>query len=167
MSVLARIFSNGSRLLLHFATILCFRTLEGSGRDFSDDFHLFGMEWTRNSITFTVDDEIIGSVTPPTGGFWAIGGFDKNPGGRNIWENGEYLAPFDREFFFVLNVAVGGTFFPEEFKNDPYPRPWYLSSKHPLRDFWERRKLWYPTWDPKKSALQVDYIRVYKLVNGD
>ncbi|KAF4528399.1 hypothetical protein B566_EDAN015168 [Ephemera danica] len=72
-------------------------SLEGSGSDFASDYHLFGMEWTRNSITFTLDNEVTGSISPPSGGFWKIGGFDKDPGGKNIWENGEYLAPFDRD----------------------------------------------------------------------
>ncbi|XP_065346175.1 beta-1,3-glucan-binding protein-like [Cloeon dipterum] len=139
-------------------------SLEGSGRDFSQDFHLFGMDWTKNSITFTVDDKVIGSVSPPSGGFWHIGNFSENPGGTNIWQNGEYLAPFDRDFFFVLNVAVGGTFFSSAYKNKDYPRPWYLQDKHPLRDFWSKRDLWYPTWDPIESSLRVDYIRVYKPV---
>jgi beta-glucanase (GH16 family) len=83
-------------------SLIFYRSLEGSGSDFASDFHLFGLEWTKNSLTFTLDNEITGSITPPSGGFWKIGGFDQNPGGPNLWENGEYLAPFDRDVRIIM-----------------------------------------------------------------
>ncbi|XP_063225957.1 LOW QUALITY PROTEIN: beta-1,3-glucan-binding protein-like [Bacillus rossius redtenbacheri] len=138
------------------------KNLAGIGETFADDFHLFGMVWNETSITFTVDDEIIGSMTPPEGGFWKLGKFDENPGGENIWANGTNLAPFDQEFFIVMNVAVGGKYFPDGWINFPYPRPWNWTSPHPMRDFWERRHDWLPTWCGEDTAMKVDYIRVYQ-----
>lgn len=42
---------------------------------FSDDFHLYRLEWTQEQIRWYVDDVHLGSVTPGPGGFWARGGF--------------------------------------------------------------------------------------------
>ncbi|KAE8748671.1 Gram-negative binding protein [Frankliniella occidentalis] len=132
--------------------------------DFADDFHVFGMEWSPVGFRFTVDNEEIGRMAPPQGGFWDLGGFDSNPGGPNIWANGTQLAPFDKKFYIILNVAVGGTFFPGGMVNSPFPRPWNWTSGHPLREFWEHRGWWLPTWKAEHTAMQVDYVRVYQTV---
>ncbi|XP_034231448.1 beta-1,3-glucan-binding protein-like [Thrips palmi] len=132
--------------------------------DFADAFHVFGMEWSPAGFRFTVDREEIGSMPVPPGGFWDLGGFDKDPGGPNIWANGTELAPFDRKFYIILNVAVGGTFFPNGMVNKPYPRAWNWTSGHPLREFWEHRHWWLPTWKGEHAAMQVDYVRVYQNV---
>jgi hypothetical protein len=79
------------------AGLLFFRNLQGTGQSFADDFHLFGMIWTDNHLIFTVDNVQIGDVWAPQNGFWYFGGFQDNPGGTNIWENGNWMAPFDRE----------------------------------------------------------------------
>ena len=76
---------------------VCYRSLLETGRDFSDDFHLFGLVWTEDFINFTVDGKSIGSIENPRGGFWHLGGLDKNPGGPNIWAKGKAMAPFDKE----------------------------------------------------------------------
>nr|CAD7458821.1 unnamed protein product [Timema tahoe] len=138
------------------------KSLADQGTDFAADYHLYGMEWAEDSINFTVDGEKIGGITPPEGGFWKLGGFDESPGGTNIWKNGTRLAPFDKPFFLILNVAVGGRFFSDSMVNSPFPRPWNWSSPHPMRDFWERRDEWLPTWDHEDSTLRVDYIRVFQ-----
>jgi hypothetical protein len=56
-----------------------------------------------------------------------------------------------------LNVAVGGSFFGEGIGN----RPWSWDG-HPMRDFWERRSEWLPTWHEEDAAMKIDYIRVYQ-----
>jgi hypothetical protein len=58
------------------------------------------MTWTDNHLNFTVDNVQIGDVPAPENGFWDYGGFDNNPGGPNIWENGTLFAPFDKEVGF-------------------------------------------------------------------
>lgn len=52
----------------------------------SDDFHVYAMEWTPTEISFFVDDMLYGSVS--------------NDSSR----------PFDKDFFFIMNVAMGGNF---------------------------------------------------------
>lgn len=133
------------------------KNIQNTGRSFSDDYHLFGLKWTDNHIIFTIDNEQIGDVWAPQNGFWYYGGFQNNPGGTNIWQNGNWMAPFDQEFQIILNVAVGGNFFPEGLGN----RPWSWDG-HPMRDFWERRSEWLPTWHEEEAAMKIDYVRVYQ-----
>ena len=52
----------------------------------SDDFHVYGIEWTAAVITFTIDGVEYGSIL--------------NDANR----------PFDKDFYFVLNIAMGGSF---------------------------------------------------------
>ena len=72
------------------------------------------------------------------------------------------------QFHFLLNVAVGGTggFFPDNTLNHDglYPKPWENSmlGKEAKDSFYEARPDWQWTWDDN-SALQVDYVRVYKI----
>src|SRR5262249_42649000 len=57
---------------------------------FSDDFHTFALEWEPNTLRFYVDGNLYETRTPadvPSGGSWV----------------------FDKPFFLLLNVAVGGT----------------------------------------------------------
>ena len=61
-------------------------------RKFADDYHTFAVEWEPNAIRFYVDSFLYKTRTPedlPPGATWV----------------------FDRPFFLILNVAVGG-FFP-------------------------------------------------------
>ncbi|HEU5022345.1 MAG TPA: glycoside hydrolase family 16 protein [Bryobacteraceae bacterium] len=65
-------------------------TLPG-GRKFSDDFHIFAIDWKPDEITFYVDDtayETVRDTDIPAGTKWV----------------------FDQPFFLILNVAVGGNF---------------------------------------------------------
>ncbi len=60
-----------------------------NGRRFTDDYQIFGIEWSPDSIQFFVDGSLYHSVIPstlPTGTEWV----------------------FNHPFFLLLNVAVGG-----------------------------------------------------------
>ena len=78
-----------------------------AGAKFSDDFHVFAVEWEANAIRWYVDDTLYSTKTPSD-----IQG--------NTWV-------FDHGFFFLLNLAVGGdwpgapddtTVFPQKFVID-------------------------------------------------
>ena len=67
-------------------------------------------------------------------------------------------------------MAVGGTggYFPDSMVNSRYPKPWTDKSPTAIRDFWQAKDKWYPTWNADKNngedaALQVNYICVWKL----
>lgn len=62
--------------------------LPAAGATFSDDFHVFSVDWDAASMRFAVDDVVYATrVKPlPNGATW----------------------PFDQPFYFILNLAVGG-----------------------------------------------------------
>ncbi|MGM1057286.1 MAG: family 16 glycosylhydrolase [Bacteroidota bacterium] len=74
----------------------------------SDDFHIYTVEWSDQHIIFLVDGEVFHT-------------YENNPD-----------SPFNKDFFLILNVAMGGTFGGEI---DP--------------DFVE-------------SSMEIDYIRVFR-----
>lgn len=54
-------------------------------------WHVYGMEWTPQSITWTVDGEVVGTYNKPT---------DKKLLTQNAWT-------FDNPFFILMNQSVG------------------------------------------------------------
>jgi hypothetical protein len=111
-------------------------------------------------------------------GMWERGGFEGNTvnGTRvsNPWEGASNTAPFDQEFYLILNVAVGGrnSYFED---GDCYSgsagatfcagnKPWRNDSPRAMRDFWEARDQWYPTWgDANQRGMTVRSVKMYKL----
>jgi len=132
---------------------------------FNENFHLYKATWSPNEIRFLIDNDLMGTISP-SNGFWNYGGFGSS-GYQNPWTNGTILAPFDQEFFIIMNLAVGGTnFFDDSFVNQPYPKPWLNTSPRAAADFWEHRNQWDPTWNrvhSDESHLKVDYVRVWAL----
>ncbi len=61
--------------------------LSGSA-NFQDEFHVFSLKWVADKIEFLVDDEVFHTITPAS-------------------LNGAPY-PFNKNFFLVFNVAVGG-----------------------------------------------------------
>lgn len=130
------------------------------------DFHRYQLEWTPDYIKFSIDDEETGKVTPPKGGFWKLGNFS-DYGIENPWKGSKSdMAPFDDEFYIIINLAVGSTsFFSDKGINYPNKKPWLNNSTTPTKDFWENKNKWLPTWKMQSndSHLVVDYIRVWAL----
>lgn len=64
--------------------------------DFSQDFHLFSIEWEPDSIRWSMDDKVYHAV--------------------NKASLAPYSWPFDKPFYILLNVAVGGNWpgYPDE-----------------------------------------------------
>ena len=54
-----------------------------------------------------------------------------------------------------MNVAVGGTggYFGSWIQHPPYPKPWNDDSELAMREFWEARNLWEPTWGKVSTFL--------------
>ncbi len=82
----------------------------------SEEFHLYRVDWTPDSIKGYIDDQLVFE-------------FAKQAGGYKVW-------PFDKRFHLLLNIAVGGNWGGAQGVDpDVYPQ-----------------------------SMEVDYVRVYKLV---
>jgi beta-glucanase (GH16 family) len=62
----------------------------GGTNNFHDEFHVFSLNWENNLMEFLVDGEVYYTITPAS-------------------LNGATY-PFNKNFFFIFNVAVGGNF---------------------------------------------------------
>ena len=72
-----------------------FRSLKNDS--FSSNFHIYRLEWLPTGMRFLVDDEEVGSLNPPDGGFWELmPSRDQLDKANNPWINGTLLAPFDQ-----------------------------------------------------------------------
>nr|CAD7442858.1 unnamed protein product [Timema bartmani] len=119
-----------------------------------------GYHVSLDHMRFTVDGDEIGSVYPSDSGFYGLGQLDgqENPwGGANNYK----MAPFDQQFYIILNMAVGGNdFFPDN-SNNPSGKPWSNTSPTASSDFWNARAQWLSTWQGDDAHLQVDYVKVF------
>lgn len=96
--------------------------------------------------------------------FWKYGQFhlaDAN-GTRliNPWEKtNSTTAPFDQEFYLVINVGVGGT--NGWFKDEQAGKPWIDTNPHAKKDFWDARDQWYPTWE-KQGSMEIKSVKMWQ-----
>jgi len=141
------------------------------------DFHIYTMEWTEDYIKTTIDGETVLNVDFTEKTMWELGGWSANSDLQNPWVSGSRNAPFDDEYYLILNVAVGGVsgFFPDgslstNENGAAYPKPWTDFTETTARDFWQQKPNWFPSWRDEETqkisddaALQIDYIRVYSL----
>ncbi|ENN72429.1 hypothetical protein D910_04835 [Dendroctonus ponderosae] len=131
---------------------------------YSSDFHTYKLIWAPESLSFYVDDKETGRISPPEGGFWELGNFSDDDV-SNPWVDGTNSAPFDAQFYLIMNLAVGGTsFFSDSFTNEG-GKPWSNSSPNATIEFWEGRNQWMPTWNLPSdgSHFLIDYVRVWAL----
>lgn len=73
----------------------------------------------------------------------------------------------NKQFYFIINVAVGGTngFFLDTM-NKGGRKTWNDSSEFAMRDFWRGRFQWLPTWqldNAERSSLIIDSVKVWAL----
>ncbi|WP_379161023.1 carbohydrate binding domain-containing protein [Paenibacillus sp. sgz5001063] len=95
------------------------------GQTFADDYHEFTLEWLPGLIRYYVDGKMY---------------FETSDWGTKVEGQPDYYtypAPFDRPFYMILNLAVGG-----DWPGDP------------AADF-------------QSDKMYVDYVRVYKYKNLD
>jgi len=105
-----------------------------AGQDLTADYHVYTCTWTPDQISFALDGNTY-YTRNLNQNFYS--GKGKSP----YWANRQ---PFDQEFFFIINLAVGGGFFGGEANalNQNTARAW-----------------------PNPNLL-VDYVRVYQLRDG-
>ena len=96
-----------------------YKTMECKDFGYIDEFHVYAVEWTEENITWYCDGE----------SFFTLD--------SRIWNAGYKTgdnAPFNRDFYFILNLAVGGQF---------------DGGKRPAPDF-------------QQAQMDVDYVRCYQ-----
>ncbi|MEM7162520.1 MAG: family 16 glycosylhydrolase [Bacteroidota bacterium] len=96
IDIMELVGSNPSRIhgTVHWGDNVSQHTFNGQGvsisfpETFADEFHVFSIEWEPNSIKWYLDDVLYHTINEST------------VGTQNY--------PFNDEFFFIMNVAVGG-----------------------------------------------------------
>ncbi|XP_011188964.1 gram-negative bacteria-binding protein 1 isoform X2 [Zeugodacus cucurbitae] len=117
---------------------------------FGETFHVYTLTWDDRRLSFEVDGQKYGSID---------GGFAQHEVGQNYaWTSGNYMAPFDQEFYITLGVAAGGH---GDFSDDYLSKPWANTSPKAALNFWRDRANWKSTWT--SPALVVDYVRVFAI----
>ena len=123
--------------------------------DLTADFHIYGFVWNETYMGTYLDTEDNRVLQfPITESFWKLGGWPSPPW-NNPWEGAEVNAPFDREFFLIINVACGGTngYFP-----DGFGKPYSDSDPHAINAFWNAHGTWFPTWT---QPMSIDSVKVW------
>ena len=137
------------------------------GKSLSDEFHIYGLLWTPDRIMTYIDteDNVVLDVDTSTQTFWERGGWTARD---NPWAHEKDInAPFNQNFYLILNVAVGGTngYFPD----GQCGKTWSDVDPHSVNAFWNSHGAWYTTWDypnSHQSAMKVDSIQVWSLDNS-
>lgn len=125
----------------------------------ADGFHVYGLYWDQNQLYTYLDDPsnkvLVVDFTQES--FWQRGNFPANF--NNPWAGRSNSAPFDQQFYFVFNVACGGTngYFPDGVGN----KPWSDTDPRSVNNFYNNRASWLPTWNGSNTALKIDYVRVW------
>mmetsp|Transcript_35702 Transcript_35702/g.114218 ORF Transcript_35702/g.114218 Transcript_35702/m.114218 type:complete len:326 (-) Transcript_35702:1183-2160(-) len=147
----------------------------------ADGFHVYGLYWSDAELYAYVDDQIIADL----GAFYGKrsfvdagaerGAWDLEEDGSSSWlpPSASLQAPFDQEFYLIVNLAVGGTSIgrgPQTtgyFPDDVNGKPWKTSDPFPQTSFYRRSAEWLPSWthgEPDVSdhaALRVDSVKVW------
>lgn len=122
--------------------------------DYSADFHTYGLIWNETYIGTYLDVESNTVLSVPINqSFWEWGGWTSP--WENPWRGRGPTAPFDRRFYLIINLAVGGTngYFP-----DGSGKPWENASPNAVNGFYNARDTWFPTWN---ETFQIDSVRVW------
>ncbi|KAK3327786.1 concanavalin A-like lectin/glucanase domain-containing protein [Cercophora scortea] len=122
--------------------------------DFSTDFNTFGLEWDENYMYFYLNNrltQILFVGFSKDDDLWKKGDFSKmeenstlfrNPWAQSTSKTGN--APFDQDFYLIMNVAVGSRqgWFPDSQGN----KPWLDAATNAQWTFWSAANEWLPTW---------------------
>ena len=99
------------------------------GQSFGDDYHIYSMEWEPGEMRWYIDGRLYHTAND-----W----YSKD---SNQADDYTYPAPFDQDFFLILNISVGGswpgnpdetTVFPQQMAVD-YVRV-YQKDEYPVRE---------------------------------
>jgi beta-glucanase (GH16 family) len=126
----------------------------------SEDFHIYGLVWTAERLYTYINDpeNIVYEIDLTEQPFYQRGEFAESY--DNPWQySGNINAPFDQEYYLIINLAVGGT--AGYFKEGVSGKPWSDKSSNSVNEFYRAKNQWFPTWTVRKQFLP----RFYKLKN--
>ena len=135
---------------------------------YSDGFNTFGVEWSQKYLFTYINSRLLQVlyVNFDTS-LWSRGGFpaiDSNGTRLNDpWTNGALNAPFDQEFYLILNLAVGGT--NGWFEDGVNGKPWLDGSARAKKDFYDARDTWLPTWT--QPQMEVSKVMMWQQCDGN
>jgi hypothetical protein len=128
-------------------------------------YNTFGVEWSEKYIFTYVNTRLLQVMyTHFDQPFFEYGRFplaDSN-GTRldNPWAGtGSNTAPFDQDFYLVIDLAVGGT--NGWFEDGKSGKPWLDGSPTAKKDFWQAKDQWYPTWE-KNGQMDVKSVKIWQ-----
>ena len=150
-----------------------FRTNNGNQQfhsDYASEFFTYGLEWTDKYLYTYIDNQlrqvfyIKFEETFFSRGEWPAIDATNKTAITNPWAGAENknAAPFDQEFYLILNVAVGTSFgfFPDGVGN----KPWVDGTATAQYDFYSAKDTWYPTWGKGEDrAMIIESVQAWKM----
>jgi beta-glucanase (GH16 family) len=129
---------------------------------FHDSFHVFGLYWDETGLYTYLDNDTnrILNVNFTDASFWEKGKWANTF--DNPWRGRGNAAPFDQEFYLIINLAVGGVtgYWPDGVGN----KPWNNGDAHAVNSFYDKIDTWYPSWQGEDAALQIDSVKMWQKV---
>lgn len=122
-------------------------------------------QWSEKYIFTYIDTRLMQvSYTHFDQPFWNYGAFPLSDSNGTRLENpwartSSNASPFDKDFYLVLNVAVGGT--NGWFKDGKSGKPWLDGSPTAKLDFWRAREQWFPTWQDR-GWMEVKRVKMWQ-----
>lgn len=125
-----------------------------------DDFHTYGLYWDNKQLYTYIDDDSkkVLQVNHSDISYWQKSGITDR---ENPWQySPNKCAPFDTEFFLIINLAVGGTngYFPDGVQG----KPWSDRSERAAAEFYDNKGSWINTWG-EQSIFQIESVNVWDL----
>ncbi|KAI0475756.1 glycoside hydrolase family 16 protein [Xylariaceae sp. FL0804] len=136
---------------------------------YSAGYNTFGLEWSQKYLFTYVNSRLLQVLyTDFKRPLWQRGQFPAADGNgtrlADVWSpTGHDNAPFDREFYLILNLAVGGT--NGWFEDSESGKPWLDGSDNAKKDFWRAKDQWLPTWT--QPALEVQKVAMWQQCDGN
>ncbi|ROV99140.1 hypothetical protein VMCG_06687 [Cytospora schulzeri] len=139
--------------------------------DFTDGFHTYGLEWTDKHIYMYVDSrltQVLYTNFHANKPLWEKGHFsgdsENNTLITNPWANSTSTtgnAPFDQEFYLIMNVAVGSK--NGWFLDGKGGKPWVDDATNAQWTFFDDADTWLPTWgEPDSRGMTVRSVKMWQ-----
>ena len=133
---------------------------------YAKKYHTFGLEWSETYLFTYVDGRLFQALYVPfTKPRYPQGDFATSTENGTLivdpWSwTGLDSTPFDQPFYLILNVAVGGT--NGWFEDGVASKPWVDDSPTAMKEFWDARDQWYPTWKANGAHMKVKSVKMWQ-----